>query len=291
MRVKLWTKRAAITGAAVLITPAGLLLREARAWAAAAGSSASHVCTASSADHDGDHVPDCWETHNGLKVGKADGRTDHDHDGLSARAEFKLDRLTHGDGIFAPFQADDADSNNNGVEDGDQDLDHDGIDNEDETPADAVDADTDNDGVEDGDEDSDHDGLSDGFEAGAVDADEDPDDDGMVDGVDDDDADGVDNADELNDQAPDSDEDGVSDAQEDEDGDGLDNEQEEQEGTDPTDEDSDDDGVDDGQDTDETADEGDTGDHGDSGDGGAVLAFATSAGLFVLRKRPVRLGR
>lgn len=158
------------------------------------------------ADHDG--MPNRWENAQGLDSHKANAAGDPDRDRLSNLAEYRhgaepKDEDSDNDGIddgdevknFDEFEVDDSDSNDNGVEDGDQDSNRDGDDNEDEDdpreecPAD--DDDRDEDGLDDEDEndfetsvrdsDSDDDGVEDGNE--------DSDDDGTNDEDSDDDSD------------------------------------------------------------------------------------------------------
>ena len=112
MSFRVWARRAGVTVAVAAIAPAGLLMRTAGAWA-----STGHraTCSTSSADRDGDKIPDCWESANGLKVGTRDGKTDKDHDGLKAATEYTLDRRTTSNGLFAPFNASLDDTDGNGV--------------------------------------------------------------------------------------------------------------------------------------------------------------------------------
>jgi len=195
-------------------------------------------------DADHDRMPDRWERSHGLNPRRNDARRDPDRDGLSNLREYRIDRTA----AFASHPRV-ADSDHDGVSDGDEDPDHDGLANEDEAALGSrlLDADSDDDGVSDSAEDPDHDGLANAFELGATNADQDEDDDGLVDRRDDDDHDGISNAAEFHPRRTDSDRDGVADAAEDEDGDGLDNDDEEQLGEDPTDADSDDDGETDGE--------------------------------------------
>ncbi|MEA2403977.1 MAG: hypothetical protein QOE08_624 [Thermoleophilaceae bacterium] len=130
-------------------------------------------------DRDHDKMNDRWEARHGLNTHRNDAAGDPDKDGLKNLGEFR-----------AHTNPRDADSNNNGIEDGDEDRDHDGVDNanelregtnplvrdtnhngrsdgredrdrdglnnagEDRTANDPMDRDTDNDGVKDGDEQS-----------------------------------------------------------------------------------------------------------------------------------------
>jgi hypothetical protein len=98
---------------------------------------AGNTCRPGSRDSDRDHIPDCWEPRNGLVVGRKDQATDHDRDGLTALREFRLDAVSGG--IFTPYRANDANSDDDGgwdkgewIEptlDGWEDLDGDGFGN------------------------------------------------------------------------------------------------------------------------------------------------------------------
>ncbi len=163
---------------------------------------------ASSRDADGDGMPNRWEVAQGLDARSPNAAGDPDHDRLSNLAEYRheaepKDEDTDNDGIddgdevknFDEYDVDDDDSNDNGVEDGDQDSNRDGDDNEDEDDSReecrADDDDRDEDGVDNEDEndfgtssrdsDSDDDGIEDGNE--------DSDDDGTNDEDSDDDSD------------------------------------------------------------------------------------------------------
>jgi hypothetical protein len=72
-------------------------------------------------DRNGDHIPDRWERahHLSLKVNQAN--RDQDHDGLRNKAEF-----------MAGDNPRDADTDNDGVKDGQDDANHDGIEDQDE---------------------------------------------------------------------------------------------------------------------------------------------------------------
>ncbi|WP_432489607.1 hypothetical protein [Kineococcus sp. SYSU DK018] len=147
-------------------------------------------------DSDLDRMPDAWELANGLNPkSRADARADGDKDGLKNLAEFKLgtspadedsddDGQDDADERSSRTKATVADTDRDGVLDGDEDYDRDGIANEDEDDARetcagddddldgdhvadedenelglaAGDADADNDGTPDGDEDHDRDG-------------------------------------------------------------------------------------------------------------------------------------
>jgi hypothetical protein len=126
--MRVLSRRVALFAAVALMVPVGLLLESGTAQA-------STRCTVHSADRDGDGIPNCWEKRNGLAVGTRDARSDRDHDGMSARREFRVDVATKGNSIFQPFSANDSDSDDDGVEDGDEnDGDHnddDGDDNND----------------------------------------------------------------------------------------------------------------------------------------------------------------
>lgn len=133
------------------------------------------------------------------------------------------------------------------------DRDQDGLSNKIEartTETDPRDADTDSDGIRDGEEDLDQDGVDNADELwlGTKLNDDDSDDDGTLDGDEDEDRDGVDNEDEDDKQrSADACAPGVDDdSDEDSDGDDLDDEDENDSGNDPDDSDSDGDGLEDG---------------------------------------------
>lgn len=156
------------------------------------------VAQAAGNDRDGDGMPNRWERRHDLHPGVANARGDSDRDGLSNIAEFRLgidpsdedsdadghdDKDEVRDGLRAT-NVRDADTDDDGILDGDEDADRDGVDNEDEDDArercrfddddldddhvddedenelglDEDDSDSDGDGVEDGDEDADEDG-------------------------------------------------------------------------------------------------------------------------------------
>ncbi len=238
-----------------------------------ASSAAAATCTAASPDVDGDRIPDCWETTNGLVVGKRDAGSDRDRDGLSAKTEYTVDKAWSGSGeLVEVYNASDDDSNDDGVEDGDDDLDNDGLTNENEKEArtNLLDADTDNDTVLDGADDTDHDGLTNAEEGDSIDEDgdtvgvddlTDTNEDDVNDANQDFDCDGVSNRNELNAAVANSDHQGVSDAVDDSDQDGINNGTEvtepadgvldadsDNDGVEDGDEDADDDGVEDGND-------------------------------------------
>ncbi len=224
-----------------------------------AGAAGASVCTTTSADTDLDRLPDCWESANGLIIGRLDSGSDRDRDGLRARTEYAVDvAFGGGSGNIADvYHANDDDTDNNGVEDGDEDVDGDGLTNENETEArtNVLDSDTDNDGVEDGVDDTDNDGIDNEDEGNSVDEDGDTvgvddlsDDNGddISDANEDFDCDGVKNRNELNAFSANSDRHGVTDAFDDSDQDGIDNWVEPVLGDDAIDADSNDDGVEDG---------------------------------------------
>jgi hypothetical protein len=141
-------------------------------------------------------MPNRWERNHGLNPRVADARRDPDHDGLRNIAEYRRhvvpraedsdnDGMDDGDEVHdgrASTDVGDADTNDNGVVDGDQDADRDGVDNEDEDdaiePCLADDDDTDGDSIDNEDEndfgtrvndaDSDDDGVQDGDEHAGV---------------------------------------------------------------------------------------------------------------------------
>lgn len=262
MNVKLWTRRLGYGAAVLALAPSGMLLRSTSAWASRPHAPATAACTTGSPDTDHDHLPDCWELKNGLVVGAADQKTDLDQDGLKAITEYRLDVKTTRNSIFAPFDAAEDDSNDNGIEDGDQDLDGDGLTNEEEAESgtSSFNDDTDGDGITDPADDTDGDGLDNETEASSVDEDadevgasdmQDVNGDGIADAEEDFDCDEVSNADEMNPKSDDSDGDGIVDANDDSDGDGIDNGTEQdmdEAGTteDVMDSDVDDDGTEDG---------------------------------------------
>lgn len=95
-------------------------------------------------DHDG--MPNAWENHHGLNPFRANARFDPDHDGLRNVGEFHAGTQPH-----------DADTDEDGLEDGDEVQEFD---------TDPTDEDSDDDGVVDGNDDSDDDGVEDGDEDG-----------------------------------------------------------------------------------------------------------------------------
>jgi hypothetical protein len=126
-------------------------------------------------DRDNDRLPDRWEKKHHLSTKAKSTSKDPDKDGLSNLGELR-----------SKTDPKDADSDNDGLEDGDEDRDKDGVDNANELRerTSPVDDDSDDDGVEDGDEDADDDALSNaGEDATANDPrDPDTDDDGVEDG-------------------------------------------------------------------------------------------------------------
>jgi hypothetical protein len=101
-------------------------------------------------DRDHDKMPDKWEKAHGLSVHKKNAKGDPDRDGLSNRGEFR-----------SSTDPRDADTDDDGTEDGDEDRDRDRVDNANEIREHTRprDRDTDDDGVRDGAEDTDGDHL------------------------------------------------------------------------------------------------------------------------------------
>jgi hypothetical protein len=126
-------------------------------------------------DADRDGMPDAWEVSNKLDPRRNDARLDPDRDGLTNLQEY----LTR----TSPKVAD---TNRNGVSDGNEDPDKDRLTNRQEFVVDdnPLSPDTDKDGIKDGNEDTDHDGLTDEqeFRFGDDPKDADSDDDGKPDG-------------------------------------------------------------------------------------------------------------
>lgn len=106
---------------------------------------------ASARDGDGDGMPNRWEKAHGLNPGRPNARGNPDADGLRNLAEFRngTDPLV-------------ADSDDDGLTDGDEVKDFE---------TDPTDPDTDGDGIVDGDDDSDEDGVADDQEDGEEDGD------------------------------------------------------------------------------------------------------------------------
>src|SRR3954454_24552524 len=130
---------------------------------------------AKSRDRDHDRMPDKWERAHHLSTKSKNAKRDPDHDGLSNIGEFRSRTRPH-----------DADTDNDGIEDGDEDRDHDRVDNANEVREHTSprDRDSDNDGVKDGREDRDRDGLRNAGEdrTGNDPIDDDTDNDGVEDG-------------------------------------------------------------------------------------------------------------
>jgi hypothetical protein len=181
---------------------------------------------AASGDRDGDGMPNRWEVRHGLDPDVANARFDADHDRLTNGREYRhhglpRDEDTDNDGIddgdevlVFDTRVDDRDSDNDGRIDGEENADRDRLRNEDEDDArEACIAD---------DDDADHDGIAneDENELHLRGRDRDSDDDGILDGNEDRDDDGVDNDDEddRDDDRCDGDfdDDGVEDEDEDE---------------------------------------------------------------------------
>lgn len=180
---------------------------------------ATSAAYAGSRDADGDGIPTRWEKSHGMNPFRAaDAKRDFDRDGLSSLREYRLgtrirdedsdnDGYDDGDEVkdgFRSTSALDADTNSDGILDGDDDADRDGVDNEDEDDAaercGVDDDDTDRDDVADEDEndfglkvrdgDSDGNGIPDGDETdedGQAHEDDDDDDTDACDGDFDDD--------------------------------------------------------------------------------------------------------
>jgi hypothetical protein len=133
------------------------------------------AASAKSRDRDHDKMPDKWERHHGLSTHKNNAKADPDKDGLNNLGEFR-----------SRTNPRDPDTDNDGIEDGDDDGDGDGVDNQNEVQegTSPTDRDTDNDGKPDGAEDRDHDGLDNaGEDQTANDPnDQDTDNDGVEDG-------------------------------------------------------------------------------------------------------------
>jgi len=160
--------------------------------------------SATRADIDGDGIPTRWERSHGLDPHRAaDALRDLDHDRLTNRVEFRLgirirdedsdnDGMDDGDEVrdgLRSSDVDDADTDGDHVLDGDENADHDGLDNEDEDDT--------HESCAFDDDDSDHDSVDDedenelGLQVGSSDTDGD----GITDGNDGSDDDGVANED------------------------------------------------------------------------------------------------
>ncbi len=96
------------------------------------GAAAGDKCNIRSADRDTDGIVDCWEVQNGLVPGLADSASDLDGDALSALWEYRLDAGTPADRMFAPYKANVADSDADGLSDGAEDVDTDAVTNQQE---------------------------------------------------------------------------------------------------------------------------------------------------------------
>ncbi|NUS50621.1 MAG: hypothetical protein HOQ22_06200 [Nocardioidaceae bacterium] len=171
---------------------------------------ATPSASAVSADRDHDGMPNRWEAAHGLNPRVANGGGDADHDRLSNLAEFRHrtdprdedsdnDGMDDGDEVRdgrGSTNVRDRDTDDDGRLDGVEDADHDGVRNEDEDDASETclfnDDDRDHDGVADEDENEQHTSVRD----------RDSDDDGVLDGAEDPNHDGVTNED-LDDHADD----------------------------------------------------------------------------------------
>src|SRR4051794_4779992 len=161
------------------VKPGGLQVRKIRlvmfGVALAALLALPGAALAKSRDRDHDKLPDRWEHAHHLSTAKKNAKADPDKDGLSNLGELR----SHCDPR-------DADSDNDGREDGDEDRDRDNVDNANEVrePTSPTDADSDNDGRRDGREDRDRDHLNNAGEDRTANdpVDPDSDDDGVRDG-------------------------------------------------------------------------------------------------------------
>ena len=133
------------------------------------------AAAAKAKDRNGDKIPDRWEKRHRLSLKVNQARKDQDQDGLRNRSEFQ-----------AGTDPRNADSDGDGVGDGDENGDKDGVDNQNEEVehTNPGDKDTDNDGTPDGKEDTEGDGLNNHGEdqTGNDPVDPDTDDDGIEDG-------------------------------------------------------------------------------------------------------------
>src|SRR6184192_594061 len=102
-----------------LIALAAMAVAAAFAFIVAPGADAQRHHKSHSGDRNRDRIPDRWERryHLSLRVNQA--RRDQDHDGLTNLGEFESHTNPR-----------DADTDNDGIEDGDEDRDHDGVDND-----------------------------------------------------------------------------------------------------------------------------------------------------------------
>ena len=130
---------------------------------------------AMASDRDNDRLPDRWERKHGLSTSGKSAARDNDRDGLKNLGELR-----------SRTDPKDADSDDDGTEDGDEDRDRDGCDNANELRQGTSprDRDSDDDGRRDDREDRDRDGLSNGGEDRTANdpRDRDTDDDGTEDG-------------------------------------------------------------------------------------------------------------
>jgi hypothetical protein len=176
---------------------------------------------AATGDRDGDGMPTRWESAQGLSPDQPNARGDADRDGLTNLGEY-----LHGG------KAKDEDTDNDGVDDGDEVK---------VFGAGVADRDSDNDKRIDGEEDNDKDGIHNEDEDDVKETCAGDDDDSDNDGI----ADEDENELKLKAGDADSDNDGVADGNEDRDDDGVNNEDEDDSASDTCDGDDDGDGVDD----------------------------------------------
>lgn len=130
---------------------------------------------AAARDTNHDRIPDRWEKRHKLSLKVNQARKDQDRDGLRNLGEFRSHTSPR-----------DNDSDDDGVEDGEEDRDHDGVDNDNEQDVKdhQDDVNSDDDRKKDGKEDPDHDGLNNHNEDLSANDPDDPDtdDDGIEDG-------------------------------------------------------------------------------------------------------------